>query len=288
MGGRKLPRFALCVCLLATKAAALPLWELQGGKGAIHILGSVHFLRERDYPLPGVVTSLFEDADVVIFEIDLGALDPVATQATLQKLAVDPRGRDLEDHLGAAEYRRAQAMAADIDIDLAGLRPYEPWFAALQVTQLRLAQLGFDGSWGIEAQFALRALTAGKRMGGLETLEEQFGALDSLPLAAQREFLIKTLEQSAEIETDLDRIIIAWRNGDTDTLEDELLTEVATQPELYSRILVERNRNWTRRITELTASPQRHLIVVGALHLVGQHSVIRMLEEAGYRLKKID
>ena len=273
---------------LAGRAVALPLWELEGTNNHVHMLGSVHFLRASDYPLPDTIMQVYQEADVIVFEIDLSTLDPIATQATLQRLAVDPRGNDLEDHLGAGKYRSARALAAEIDIDLAALRPYEPWFAALQITQLRMAQLGFDGTYGIETQLTLRAVGDGREMSGLESLEEQFAALDSLPVPAQRRFLMQTLEDAVEIGDDLDRIIAAWREGDTAALEEELLVGLADQPDLYDRILVRRNRNWTQQIIGFTKSSRNYLVVVGALHLVGDDSVIRMLEDSGYSARQID
>jgi len=285
---KRLALIGLVACLVLPGAASsLPLWELEGTGNRVHILGSVHFLRARDYPLPDALMKVYDDADVIVFEIDLSSLDPLATAAALQRIAIDPRGEDLEDHLGAGKYRSAQSLAADIDIDLTALRPYEPWFAALQITQLRMAQLGFDGTYGIETQLTLRAVQDAREIGGLESLDDQFAALDSLPAPAQRKFLMQTLEDAAEIEDDLDRIIAAWRTGDTATLEEELLTGLADQPELYERILVQRNRSWTKQIIRFTKSPRNYLVVVGALHLVGDDSVIRMLEDAGYTARQL-
>jgi len=276
------------VLTLAGRAVALPLWEIEGTGNRVHLLGSVHFLRASDYPLPDAIMQVYAAADVIVFEIDLSSLDPFAMQATLQRLAVDPQGNDLEDHLGAGKYRSARALAADINIDLAALRPYEPWFAALQITQLRMAQLGFDGTYGIETQLTLRAVGDGREMSGLESLAEQFAALDSLPAPAQRRFLMQTLEDAAEMEDDLDRIIAAWRAGDTATLEAELLVGLEDQPDLYDSILVQRNRNWTQQIIGFTRNSRDYLVVVGALHLVGDDSVINMLEDAGYSTRQLD
>jgi len=272
---------------LITRAGALPLWELEGTSNRIHLLGSVHFLRAQDYPLPDAVMKVYAGADVVVFEIDLSTLDPIATQAMLQRIAVDPRGKDLEDYLGTQDYSNATMLAADIDIELAALRPYEPWFAALQITQLRLGQLGFDGTWGIETQLILAAVGDAKEIRGLETLEQQFDALDSLRPSAQRAFLLQTLEDAANIDDELDRVIVAWRSGDTVTLEEELLLGLTDQPELYEQILVQRNRSWTKQIIGFTNSGKDYLVVVGALHLVGDDSVIRMLDEAGYPARQL-
>lgn len=276
------------ICLvIATRAVALPLWQLEGSGSNVHILGSIHFLRAQDYPLPGAITRVFSDADVIIFEIDLSKMDPLATQGLLQQVAIDPGGRDLEDYLGASSYRDARSLASKISIDLETLKLYEPWFAALQITQLRLAQLGFDGTYGVETQLTLQAVGEGKELGGLESLEQQFEALDTLTAAAQRDFLMQTLEDAADIESGLDSIVSAWRAGDIATLETELLQGLADQPQLYEQILVRRNRDWTRQIIGFTRSGKKYLVVVGALHLVGDDSVIRMLNDTGYSSRQI-
>jgi uncharacterized protein YbaP (TraB family) len=99
---------------------------------------------------------------------------------------------------------------------------------------------------------------------------------------------MQTLQDAAGIEDGLDAIIAAWREGDVDTLRSELLESLAEQPELYDRILVRRNRDWTRQIVGFTQRSRNYLVVVGALHLVGDDSVIRMLEAQGIQARKID
>jgi uncharacterized protein YbaP (TraB family) len=278
---------AMFATMLVATATAAPLWEIEGTANRIHLLGSVHFLRAADGPLPDSVMDLYANADVIVFEIDLSQLTPADIAATMQRTAIDPRGRSLEDILGERTYRDAVVLATDIGIDMAVLRPYEPWFAALQVTQIRLGQLGYDGTHGVESQLAQLTARDGKSTSGLETLQEQFDALDSLPADVQREFLLQTIEDAAEIDADLDQIVAAWKAGDTRTLEDELLAELEEYPALYENILVRRNRNWTRQIIEFTRSSKDYLIVVGALHLVGDDSVIRMLEDAGFQTRQL-
>lgn len=272
---------------LAVTGHALPLWELEGTHNRIVILGSVHFLRAEDAPLPEAIARVYADADVIVFEVDLGRLDPLEIQSVLARLALDADGRDLEDILGHQDYRTAAQLAAGVDIDLNTLRPYEPWYAALQITQLRLLQLGFDGSFGVETQMTLKAVADGKPIVGLESLEEQFGALDSLPATAQRVFLMQTLEDAGTISEELDTIVEAWKAGDMATLEQTLMAGLEDQQALRESVLVQRNRNWTRQIIGFTKQSRDYLIIVGALHLVGEDSVIRMLEEAGISSRRI-
>jgi uncharacterized protein YbaP (TraB family) len=273
--------------IFTSPVAALPLWEIQGTSNQIRLLGSIHFLRPQDFPLPEAITNALMDADVVIMELDLTALNPITVQTIMLDKAIDPNGRGLEDLLDSRSYRKAQRLAAAVDIDLSTMRQYEPWYAALQITQLRLMQLGFDGSFGVETQILMQAIQHGKDLGGLETLEAQLDSMDSLPMDAQREFLMVTLEEAAAAGEMLDEIIDAWKSGDTAELEDNLLRDLSANSQLYDQLIVQRNRNWTKSIVSFTEDSRNYLIVVGALHLVGDDSVLKMLNDAGFSTRQI-
>ncbi len=273
--------------IFAFPVAALPLWEIQGTSNQIRLLGSIHFLRPQDFPLPEAITNALMDADVVIMELDLTTLNPITVQTVMLDKAIDPNGRSLEDLLDSRSYRKAQRLAAAVDIDLSTMRQYEPWYAALQITQLRLMQLGFDGSFGVETQILMQAIQHGKDLGGLETLEAQLDSMDSLPMDAQREFLMVTLEEAAAAGEMLDEIIDAWKSGDTAELEDNLLRDLSANSQLYDQLIVQRNRNWTKSIVSFTEDSRNYLIVVGALHLVGDDSVLKMLNDAGFSTRQI-
>ena len=66
-----------------------------------------------------------------------------------------------------------------------------------------------------------------------------------------------------------------------------LLDGLQKAPNLYDALLVERNRNWVGKIAELTQSSEDILVVVGAMHLVGDNSVLAMLEEQGIGSRQI-
>lgn len=285
---RGLPRLALLVLAChAAAAPALPLWELTGTSNRIMVLGSIHFLRAADYPLAPEITAAFDQADVVLMEIDMDDLDPVAGARTVAALARDGKGRTLAELLGPGAWQAASAEARKIGLDLAPMTPFEPWYAAVLVTQLRLAQLGFDPSLGVESRMAADAQRLGKEIRGLETLESQLGALDSLSADAQRKFLQSTLEEAAEVGDMADDMIAAWKAGDVRALDGDLLGGVRDQAEVYRALIMRRNEHFADAIGDLVDGEKNYLIVVGALHLVGPDSVLRMLERDGVASRQI-
>lgn len=285
-GTRLLAVLALGLC--ATSAPALPLWEITGTSNRVMVLGSIHFLRAKDYPLPPEITAAFDAADILLMEIDMDDLDPAASARTITALAVDAQGRTLPDLLGAKAWRDASDEARALGLDLAPMTPFEPWYAAFAVTQLRLAQLGFDSSLGVEARMATDAQRLGKEIRGMETLESQLGALDSLSAKSQRVFLQKTLEEAGEAGDVADSMIRAWKSGDVNTLDAQLLDSVRDQPEVYRALIIRRNEHFASVIGKLVNDRRDYLIIVGALHLVGPDSVLGMLDRDGIRSRQVE
>ncbi|MGI9330093.1 MAG: TraB/GumN family protein [Gammaproteobacteria bacterium] len=278
----------LLFLLLGQAASGIPLWELEDTRGQVRLLGSIHFLRASDYPLPEAMEQAYNEADVLVMELDMDDLDPMQGQVIVAQLAIDPQGRDLEALLGQRDFAKAKAGAAELDIPLDMLRPFEPWFAALQITQMRLQQLGLDPNLGLEQHWSQRAREDAKPVRGLETLADQLGTLDSMPPRAQKNFLLSTIEEAGDAQILIDATLDAWRNGDLDTLERETTRSLADQPQVYQRLLVDRNQAWTVQIKELAEDGGNYLIVVGSAHLLGKDSVLVMLEEAGYPSRRLE
>jgi uncharacterized protein YbaP (TraB family) len=273
---------------LATgSAVALPLWEIIGTRNHVVLLGSIHTLRPSDYPLDPAIAAALDEADVVYMELDMDDLDPAASAGTIAALARDPRGRQLPELLGPAAWTGALEQGRKIGMDLATLAPFEPWYAAVVITQLRLAELGFDASSGVESHIVASAAASGKEIRGLETLEGQLKTLDALSPAAQRTFLQLTLEEAASIGDEVDDMVAAWKAGDSPALEREMLDSVREQPEVYRSLILKRNEAFSRAIAGLANDSQDYLVVVGTLHLVGADSVLSMLAREGLKTRPV-
>ena len=65
------------------------------------------------------------------------------------------------------------------------------------------------------------------------------------------------------------------------------LADLKSDPVMYQRLLVERNKNWMPKIEELFARRGRALVVVGAAHLVGPDGLIAMLRAKGYTVEQL-
>ena len=284
---------SLLLCLLAATVwgedAGHPvtLWRVDGLSNSVYLLGSIHLLREEDHPLPGVIDEAYADADVIVMELDMDDLDPAYTQMAFNRAGVMTDGTTLQDLMGDAAYAEAEEAAAVVDIPLDLLAQSEPWLAAMTVELMMLYRIGFDPLLGVEMTMTTRATSDGKPIEGLETIDEQLSFLDGLPLEAQREMLLQTLAEGAALSESIDDLIDAWRHGDTKTLEESLLSSIGEQSEFSDVLIADRNRRWAETISTWLDDDQDYLVVVGALHLVGDEGVPSLLADKGIGIHQL-
>ena len=283
----------LLACVVASAPRAedaghpLTLWRVDGTANSVYLLGSIHLLRAEDHPLPRMIDAAYADAEIVVMELDMDDLDPARTQAAFNRAGVMTDGTTLRELLGEEHFRAAEEAAAVIDVPLDMLASSEPWLAAITVELMMLYRMGFNPLLGVEMTMTSRAAADGKPIEGRETVEEQIGFLDGLPLEAQREMLLQTLLQSADLDESIDALIDAWRRGDTATLEAQLLQGIEEQADLHEALIVGRNHRWAETIKTWLDDDQDYLVVVGALHLVGDDGVPSLLAAAGYGIQQL-
>jgi uncharacterized protein len=280
---------ALAVGVLARDAAADPAaWRIAGERGGeVALLGSMHALRARDYPLPPLVDQLYGRAEIIVMEIDLDDLDPATEQAAVLSVAALPAGQTLTTVLDKKVYDVAEERARGLGVDLALLDHVQPWLVAISLLDIGLQKLGFDAEHGLERYLVGKAKTDHKEIVGLETIDQQLGIFAALPPKSQQAMLSQTLEELDAADTTMSELEAAWREGHVETMTDKLLSDFDDFPELYPELVTKRNAAWTDALEKLLRDGHRYLVVVGALHLVGHDSVIERLGARGHRVQRI-
>ncbi len=276
---------ALCgllLCVAARADGALhSLWELHGKHNTVYLLGSIHVLRQSDYPLAPIVLEAYRNAKTVIMEVNLEEIDSEQVQAEMLASATLPEGKTLPDVLGKQRYGRADALAREVGVELSLFDQYAPWFAAEAIAQLQLTQLGFQTDTGVEMYFMEKARNDGKSVAGLETVHDQISLFQNMPLDTQADYLLSSLEQAHDLPKEVQSMVRAWQRGDTQWFANEMQSELGKDPNLYQAVLGSRNRKWLPRIEALLNDDKDYLVIVGTGHLVGPGSVIELLKKDG-------
>ena len=263
-------------------------YAVQSDKVTLYLTGSIHVLREQDYPLPAVLSEVYGKSDVLIMELDLDDLNPLESAALVRSLAMAPSGSSLKSLMGEASFNRSMESALALGIDLERFNAVRPWFAALMVLEWSLRQAGFSPEIGVEQHFLRQAVADKKPVQGLETMEQQLNIFASLSDAEQGLFLEKTLAELDQLAVEINKLLEAWKTGEEQALELLLLDSFDEYPKLFDELVDQRNQAWDRQLTEiLQHGNQDYMVIVGALHLLGEHGVVELLRQRGFEVHRL-
>jgi uncharacterized protein YbaP (TraB family) len=261
------------------------MWRAERGGTTLYLLGSIHALREDAYPLPAVIDAAFDTAQVVAFEIDLDEM----TAAAIRLMTVgslDP-GNNLESVVGPEIWAEFTAHVAETGFEPSFFQGMKPWMAALTLTAFELSKQGYVSTAGLDAHLSRRADESGKERRALETAEYQVSLFAELTPEQSLAFLRYTLSDLESIIPEMDKLYHDWRTGNVEPVEQLLLDGFEEFPEVFERMVVERNRAWMPLIEEMLAGERNVMVVVGSMHLVGEIGLVNLLREKGYTVTQM-
>jgi uncharacterized protein len=268
-------------------AAKSCLWKVVSKGSTVYLLGSVHLLKPGAYPLSQPIEEAFRDSAKLVLEVSLDALNsPDAQQMVLAK-ALLPEGKTLNEMLSPATYEAVRQKVEGLGLDIAALKRMKPWFLSLSLVVMKMQQLGYDAQHGVDRHFFERARKEKKPVLGLETADFQIDLLDSLPAKTQEESLLQTLKELDQLEKEFEQVLRAWGAGDEKQLDRLLLKSFNEYPDVYAKLISERNQNWLPKIERHFQDGNTTLVIVGAAHLIGRDGVVELLKKKGYLVEQL-
>jgi uncharacterized protein YbaP (TraB family) len=280
----------VALTLVATAQAAQAktfAWKASGRGGTIYLIGSIHVMSESFYPLNPALEAAFKDSDLLVEEVDLAEmLDPMAQMGILTK-GMLPSNQSLDKVLSPATMALVKKATADLGDAAGPLMRFKPWMLAITLQGMELLKAGFDPALGLDQHFYDQAKAGGKKVQGLETVEFQISRFDGMTMEQQDRLLSETLKELATETAAVGKLGDAWKAGDVPAIERIALADLKSDPVMYQRLLVERNKNWMPQIELLFARPGRAVVVVGAAHLVGPDGLLAMLKAKGYTVEQL-
>lgn len=274
--------FMLLTVSQLTLAASV--WQVSKGDKSFYLAGTVHLLSESDFPLPAAFDTAFNASNHLIFETDLAELTSPQGMALLMSQNTYKPGQNLRQVLSAEVYQQLQAVAAERHWPITSIEQFKPAFAAMMLTTLEMQRLG-AASTGVDMHYQQRALQQQKTVSGLETLDEHLAIMTAMNQLDADTIIQSTLKDIAQIETMLAQMKAAWRSGDTAQLTDLFIGELENYPMLYDVLLVKRNHAWLNTLNNLEQSDV--MVLVGALHMVGEDGLLKLLNEQGYSITQL-
>ncbi|HIG29328.1 MAG TPA: TraB/GumN family protein [Verrucomicrobiales bacterium] len=263
-------------------------WEALNGNTRVYLIGSIHALHQDDYPLPGAMSEAYRRAERVVFEIDFSEVTEVSVSTLSTRHGLYRRNESIRDHLSAENYRKLSRYFVENNL---GPTPDQakPWLFSTTLLQTELSKLGLRGDLGVDSHFYGRALNESKPVSGLETLALQYSVLSGQDPERQIADLEQFLDSSSEmLKQEVIKIFDVWRAADEKALIDAYQELLKEDPGFFDLLLTKRNLSWMPQIEEFLSPTDSTdtLVVVGALHMVGELGLINLLRNQGYDVER--
>lgn len=266
------------------------LWKVSDADNAVYLLGSFHLLKPEDYPLSKDIDAAFDDAQTIVFEVEPSTLATPDTAEKFKQAAGYSDGRTLSQVLPKAARDRLQKMLSVSGGSVEQMDAVEPWAVTLSLVLGMTQAMGFRQDQGLDATLMKRAADAQKAVAGLETVDDQINALDSIPMDEQVSGLDELLAKPQETMSDLVEMHDWWKRGDVESLDKKMRVEMKQKtPVSYQLVNVARNDAWVPKIEQRLTEPGQDntLVVVGAMHLLGSDGVVDKLRAKGYKVERV-
>jgi uncharacterized protein len=265
-------------------------YQVTGGENPVYLFGSIHVGEEEMYPLHSSVEEAFEASDVLVMEIDLDNLDEMAMAQEMMGYAMYSDGSRMRDSISEDTFNELLSYAEPLGIGEDILDLFRPWYGTMLLTEIAVGRTDLSQEYGVEMYFLNQKEE--REVLGMETVTDQLHPFTLLSEESERRYLEETLAEMDTVEEDLRKLLEHWEEGDLEYFEglrrqsiDEAETESLQRSQIA--LLDERDQNMTEKIQEFLESNQEktYFIVAGALHLVGENSVVYNLESLGYQVE---
>ena len=265
------------------------LWRIDGGAGASYVFGTVHITDPRVHEVARQMLQTVGAVDSITLEI---LQTPEAIAEIAQRMVITG-GPGLSQMAGAELFAQTVDIAAPYGMTAAILDRFKPWAVAITLS-VPVSEMHARASGGVNTDGLLEAHAQANQIAlhALESLDEQLGLFDRLTQADQIEMLRIAVRDGSLLDDVFTKLVDEYLARDLDAIY-RLLEEQATgqterlQSFFGDELIDARNKRMVERMQARLAEGNA-LIAVGALHLPGEDGLLRLLEQRGYTIQRMD
>lgn len=263
------------------------MWEVESNGNTVYLVGSMHIADDSFYPLREEFEEAFAEADYLGVEIDISKAADEAQQKLILDLGSYQDGTTLKDHVSSETYTKLGDILKKNGLEPNALDAFKPWVAESTLTSLKSATAGYEASAGVDLYFIQKAIESKLPIIELESYESQLGMFNGFSKELQEETLKATLDNFDVLNDSVNQMAEMWKTGNDKQLLD--LTNNFSDNEEYNKaMLIDRNIGMANKIDGYLKSDKKeeYFIVVGAAHYLGEHGIVKLLEDKGYTVER--
>jgi len=175
----------------------------------------------------------------------------------------------------------------------------QPWYVSLMLAIPPCAMAGMAEQNGVDQRIMARAEIHNIPTRALEAYDVVFSLFGNNDSTNQIEMIRMALTTAEDGDAMITTLIDAYLSGEhraiwelnrlqameVQTETDAGITKVFN--EMEAKMLTDRNANWMQVILEASNDTDNILVAVGAAHLSGKKGLLYLLEQAGYKLTRV-
>src|SRR5712692_361945 len=231
------------------------LWRVTDAPAPFYLLGSMHALRDFDYPFPAEIEKAIAGSRKVIFERDPNAKDAPLLLRKIRAVTSYPRGATIGQKVSPATFALLKRIAR---VPLSEYEHQKPWAIAFfmlkaQGMETVRARLGID-------RYVFHKIRDRAEIRGLETIDEFVRSLSEMNDSASESFLLQSIDYGERSPELLNETIDAWKSGNTRRMY-QLYAPRKNGPAGYWRWIERRDSIWIPRIEDAIESGKPTIVV---------------------------
>ena len=282
---------ALCCAVLPALADSHPLmYKVTDKDGhSIYLLGTLHIASQDTLPVARLDETLGQ-VDRVIFELSEADMQKLAggsmndADAGQAGLAMQVEDNGLTDEtIGLVAGFLSAAYGQTVDPMMLKQLALPVLAQMLQAQFMTLA--GYDASGhGVDLEVFRKAKQLGLKIEGVETLQDQMGALnaEAADAAVTEKQILEMMNNPAQFKEQMDAMINAYNTGDKDAL-----LKIFTAEGVRSSADAGRNARFLEAAEKALKDGGRALFAIGVYHIIAEDGLVNSLTQAGCTVEAI-
>ncbi|UQZ34672.1 polysaccharide biosynthesis protein GumN [Paenibacillus sp. PK3_47] len=261
------------------------MWEVEANGNTVYLVGSMHIADDSFYPLRDEYEEAFAEADYLGVEIDISKAAGEDQQKLIMDLGMYQDGTTLKDHVSAETYAKLGEILKEAGLEPNALDAFKPWVAESTLSSLKAAKAGYEASAGIDLYFIQKAVERKIPVVELESYESQLSMFNDFSQELQEKNLRAALDNFEVLDQSVGLMAEMWKTGNEEQLLD-LTNNFSTDAEYVKAMLIDRNIGMADKIDGYlkNGKKEEYFVVVGAAHYLGEHGILKLLEDKGYKV----
>jgi uncharacterized protein YbaP (TraB family) len=259
------------------------LWEISGNGLAnpSYLYGTMHVGDKRAHDFSDATLKAFNQSKAFAGELNMAEVDQLAV-LNLMKLA---DGQKLKELFTADEWTRVETYCMErLRVNVNDFNDYNIFFVYSLIAQ---SQFKNQKGQAVDLYFFDQAREQSKKLLGLEKMEEQIAAINSMTIDEQKKMLLESVDDKKDKSgSEMKKMLKYYSKGDLDKLM-ALSTEADLGSNFETAFITDRNHRMAERMVPMMQS-QSTFVAIGALHLPGEEGVIQLLRGMGYVVEPLN